>query len=198
MKKHMSLCLAVVVVASIAVTAAPPSTDHELSLIYVSQNESDMERAISKYISEVHDIQAEIVELPDLPGDLVLKYGLDPDGAPELTAVVDSGISAQDKEKDLVEERYIRVRAYYVLPDSAKTPAMRAKILELNNTFHNEKIAPGRIYIDEDGDLALQTLVNVPGLEVPLHAEVILDALVRMNMAWGEYYPGLKKILPSS
>ena len=121
--------------------------------------------------------------------DLYLQYTLDPEGTPKISVGVDTMVTARDEGK--VTKRAVRAAAFFVLPPSAKTPEARRKILELNNTWHQQKWMPGRIYLDTDGDVAMETYINISGAATPIHAAMVTDMLLRMNSMWGVYYKQL-------
>jgi len=166
------------------------------AVIHVCQDEAEMERAIAAYIAETHGIHADLNEIEDIPGDIYLEYVLGDGPAPKLPVYVDTAPSAHETETGRVSERCVRIHACLLLPKAAKTSANRLKILELNNTWHREKWTPGRLYLDEDGDLVLETFLNVPGPKAPLQAEMVFDMLQRMAKAWQEYYERLKRTVP--
>jgi len=145
------------------------------------------------YLKEKGNIDAITKFLDKEMKDLYLQYTLDPKGTPKIKVSVDTMVTAKGEGK--VTERAVRAAAFYVLPPSAKTPEARRKILELNNEWHQKKWMPGRVYLDTDGDVALETYVNIPGATTPIHAEVVSDLLLRMNSAWGEYYKRLAGVV---
>jgi len=162
-------------------------------LLQVCQDESSLEKTIADYMKEEYDIQAGRHVTKQDDADIYLSYTLAPEGAPKIACIVDSEVSARNGDR--VVERMIKIVAWYELPASAKTRQARAKILELNNEWHEKKWMPGRVYIDDDGDIRLETFLNIPSTTIPVHAELVRDLLVRTNAAWAEYYQTLAKSL---
>ena len=89
----------------------------------------------------------------------------------------------------------VTLTAYYVLPDSAKNAEARASILEQINAWHVGRWVPQRIYLDEDGDIVLESMLNIPGNNYPVHAEIIGDQIMRMYSAWAEFYQLLDEVI---
>lgn len=159
-------------------------------LIFVVQDETAVEQQIKAYF-ERKEYKCTMIFLGENEDDGVLQvpWGLDPE--PDLDVYVDTLIAARDG--DDVTERVIRVFAWYKLPEALKTPEARRRILELNNQYMEEKWAPARIVIDKDGDILLETFVNIPAQKVPIHAEMINDVMLRLLNGWGNYWEVLKK-----
>ena len=162
-------------------------------LLYPAQDEASVERKIAEYMKDRGNIDATIKYLDKEKKDLYLQYTLDPEGTPKINVGVDTMVTARDEGK--VAKRAVRAAAFYVLPASAKTPEARRKILELNNTWHQQKWMPGRIYLDKDGDVALETYINIPGTATPIPAAMVADMLLRTNTMWGVYYKQLAGVV---
>ena len=169
-------------------TAQAPGAEQSW-MLYPVQDESSLERKIANYIKAKSKVEAVYKFFGEKNDDLYLQYTLIPQGAPRVRLAVDTMVSGRQQGR--VSERVIKVSTYYVLPASAKTPEARRKILELNNTWHQKKWMPGRVFIDTDGDIAMETFVNIPGADTPVHAELIRDIILRTNSVWSEYYKQL-------
>lgn len=172
-------------------TSASPEAGEEW-LLDVSSDEESTEKRIASYFREQYDVEAEYHFLDE--DDLYLEYGFAADEGefPAIAVYVDTVPSAlNEDEGGTVTERRVTITAYYVLADAAKTPANRAAILEQINLWHVERWVPQRIYLDEDGDIVLESTVNIPGDEYPVHAEIVGDQILRMYSAWSEFYQEL-------
>ena len=103
---------------------------------------------------------------------------------------IDTRPSATEMQngEEVVTERMVSLTAYYVLPNSAKNAEARVLILEQINEWHVGRWVPQRIYLDEDGDIVLESMLNIPGNNYPVHAEIIGDQIIRMYSAWAEFY----------
>ncbi len=196
------LILAVVALAMSSGCATTPTTQPEVSrqpswLLYVSNDEESIEKRIATYFRENYDVEAEYHFAEE--NDLILQYAFSsPDEAfPEISTYIDTRPSATEMRngEEVVTERMVSLTAYYVLPNSAKNAEARALILEEINEWHVGRWVPQRIYLDEDGDIVLESMLNIPGNNYPVHAEIIGDQIIRMYSAWAEFYPLLDQIL---
>lgn len=178
-----------------ACVATPVIAEEESApLLRVVDDESSLERQVRTYIKDLRDVDASFRYLDDEEQDLVLVYGLNPDGdAPSFQIYVDTMISARDETGIL--ERCFKIYGYYILDPEHKTPELRARILEYNNTYMQKRWMPHRIIIDKDGDIQFESFVNIPHKDVSVHAALIDDVLVRNVSAWRLYYEGLAEIL---
>lgn len=162
-------------------------------LLPVSADEETMEKRIAAYVKKAHDIEAEYHFADE--DDLVLKYVFSSDDAafPEVPLIVDSeeSNSVQLDDETIITERRVTLTAYYVLPDAMKTSEYRAQLLEVINLWHVGKWEPQRIYLDKDGDITMQSSINVPGKDFQVHAELVADQAFRMYSAWQEFYATL-------
>ena len=196
------LILAVVALAMSSGCATTPTTQPEVSrqpswLLYVSNDEESIEKRIATYFRENYDVEAEYHFAEE--NDLILQYAFSsPDEAfPEISTYIDTRPSATEMQngEEVVTERMVSLTAYYVLPNSAKNAEARALILEQINEWHVGRWVPQRIYLDEDGDIVLESMLNIPGNNYPVHAEIIGDQIIRMYSAWAEFYQLLDQIL---
>lgn len=196
------LILAVVALAMSSGCATTPTTQPEVSrqpswLLYVSNDEESIEKRIATYFRENYDVEAEYHFAEE--NDLILQYAFSsPDEAfPEISTYIDTRPSATEMRngEEVVTERMVSLTAYYVLPNSAKNAEARVLILEQINEWHVGRWVPQRIYLDEDGDIVLESMLNIPGNNYPVHAEIIGDQIIRMYSAWAEFYPLLDQIL---
>ena len=196
------LILAAVALAMSSGCATTPTTQPEVSrqpswLLYVSNDEESIEKRIATYFRENYDVEAEYHFAEE--NDLILQYAFSsPDEAfPEISTYIDTRPSATEMQngEEVVTERMVSLTAYYVLPNSAKNAEARVLILEQINEWHVGRWVPQRIYLDEDGDIVLESMLNIPGNNYPVHAEIIGDQIIRMYSAWAEFYQLLDQIL---
>jgi hypothetical protein len=169
------------------------SASHEW-LLPVVNDEETVEKRIARYIREVHGIEAEYKFAGE--DDLFLQYSFNSHGEdfPNIAVFVDSLPSNREEtaDGDIITERRVTISAYYVLPDEAKTSDSRAALLEIINEWHIGKWVPQRIYLDHDGDIAMESSINVPGKDYEVHAEVVIDQMYRMYSAWASFYQVLQ------
>ena len=196
------LILAAVALAMSSGCATTPTTQPEVSrqpswLLYVSNDEESIEKRIATYFRENYDVEAEYHFAEE--NDLILQYAFSsPDEAfPEISTYIDTRPSATEMQngEEVVTERMVSLTAYYVLPNSAKNAEARVLILEQINEWHVGRWVPQRIYLDEDGDIVLESMLNIPGNNYPVHAEIIGGQIIRMYSAWAEFYQLLDQIL---
>lgn len=168
-------------------------------LLQVCDDEESLEKRIATYFREQYDVEAEYLFLEE--DDLYLQYHFTSDAGefPDMAVFIDSQASATDEVdgRTRVIERRVIVTAYFVLPDEIKTSAVRGILLEQINLWHIGRWVPQRIYLDNDGDIVLESTFNIPGDDYPLHAEIIGDQIMRMNNAWQEFYGQLSTVLES-
>ena len=153
------------------------------------QDESSAEKTIAKYIRQKMDINAEVRFLDDEMEDMVLYYPLNPDDAPNLRVKIDT-YSTRETE-DRIAERVISLTTWYIMPEEAKTAKMRQKTLEVFNAHMLEYWIPDRFMIDGDGDIQIETFINIPDENAPVHCECVLDSLMRMLSGWSRCYRSL-------
>ena len=169
-------------------------------LLYVSDDEESIEKRIARYFRENYDVQAEYHFAEE--NDLILQYAFSsPDESfPEISTYIDTRPSATEMRngEEVVTERMVTLTAYYVLPVSAKSPEARASILEQINEWHVGRWVPQRIYLDNDGDIVLESMLNIPGNNYPVHAEIVGDQIMRMYSAWGEFYQRLEEVIDAA
>jgi hypothetical protein len=168
-------------------------------LLRVCQDESTLEKAIEAYLRVTKGVTDREIGYndKDKKQDMLVAYPVSVDNAPNIRVVIDTMVAEKDKDGK-VRERVIGVQTFYILPASAKTPQARQKILELCNTWMCDHWSPGCIFLDEDGDLCLRTVLNIPGPDIPVHAEMVFDAIARMRPVWQAFYPLLDKELKLS
>jgi hypothetical protein len=164
-------------------------------LLKVCQDEATLEKQIEAWLRTVKEVPGVKLSYADKEEqDAGVLIPVDCEGVPHLRVVIDTAASGRD-DAGKVTERMISVDSYYVLPDAAKTPEARAKLLELNNTWMRDNGSPDKVYIDKDGDVYFATTINIPGPDVSVSAELVFDAIARTRPFWEAYYPLLKKEL---
>ena len=192
-----AMILAGAFVSSLPVFAHPSNefANDPQWLLFVCQDEVEIERTISEFLKVRTDWRVNYAYWDDAETDLYLLYTFSFESAPGLRVSVDTFITYQD-EDDTVSERSVRVAAYWVVPDAAKTDKVRVRLLELINELHRRNTFPSRYFLDEDDDFAMQTWINQPGPNVPIHAEMVYDAVWRLQNTWeNNAWPALAELL---
>jgi len=149
-------------------------------------DESSIEKMIARYMKKVDQVEAELRFIGDSEDDLALLYQLKPKAAPVMKCGVDTQVSGG--EPGHVAERVVKITCFYVLPEKFKTPAMRAKLFEAINKYHQKYWMPQRFYLDKDGDIVVDNAINIPGKEFPVHVELVRDVLLRTVSGWNGFY----------
>jgi hypothetical protein len=160
-------------------------------LLYPEQDESSVETKIAAYLKEKDGTNAVMANIGDDATDLVCLYAAPT--KPRLLIAVDTHIAGVNRQTRKVTARSVEVSGHYILPDSAKTPVLRGRLLDLVNTWHQAHLAPGHICLDRKGDLELTTHVIIPSPDVPIHAEVVRDSVYRMVVLWSDFYAQVAK-----
>ncbi len=177
-------------------TALAKNVKDKKWLLPVATDEESMEKRVASYIKKFHEISADF-EFGE-EDDLFLKYTFESenDEFPQIPVYIDSepSNSIEVDGETVTTERRIVIKAFYVLPDEAKTEEARRVLLDLFNTWHLTKWVPQRLFLDADGDIAMESAINVPGEDFAVHAEIVIDQLYRMHGAWGEFFKELTSV----
>jgi hypothetical protein len=185
-----------VVLAGVCVVArtgvgGEPTTRPAAVLLTVAQDEASVEQAIAAYLKQKDGLEGAVKAFRGNEKDLYLSYELKGDTAPKFTLVIDTEVTGGVKEK--VQSRAVRLYGYFELPASAKTAEARRKILELNNAWCQDMWVPNRIYLDKDGDVCLETYINIPDAQHGIHPEEVRDAFHRTRNILDRYYQRLSE-----
>lgn len=199
MKRASMVRLATAAAAGVLLAAAPLARSQEAGpvdpLLTVSQDESSLEKQIYDYLRIVKEVpDGQIRYFDEQESDMLLLYTIPCQDAPELTVLVDTEVSERDEEGTVIE-RVINVMTVFELPEDLKTNEDRDMLLDLNNFYMREDWSPGCIFLDEAGDLVVRTAVNIPGPDAHVHAEMVYDAIARMQPFWEDYFPLLLETL---
>ncbi len=176
-----SFLCAVVLVLSDSVNA-----DSSEWMMYPVNDESSIEKLISRYMKKVDGVEAELRFIGESEDDLALLYQLKPKAAPTIKCGVDTQVSGRDEGK--VTERVVKITCFYLLPERLKTAKMRERLFEAINKYHQKYWMPQRFYLDKDGDVVVDNAINIPGKGFPVHAEMIRDVLLRTVSGWNQFY----------
>ena len=160
------------------------------SLLYPTDSEGDLERQIGKYFEEDKGWNVDYTMWDESKDDVILKVSFQAEDAPSLTLNVDTFASAHNSDGDVTETR-VKVSTwveYHITPDHKH----RQKALEAINSYMATKWVPYRVYLDKDGDVVLESMINIPGKSYPVHSEFIYDLVYRTVTAWTALYAELK------
>jgi hypothetical protein len=154
----------------------------------VSSSDRALEQQIGEYLQQRKGWRIQFEMLPSNPDDLLLFASFEcGEGIPDIRLMVDALPSARNKTTNEVTETRLRVSAVYrygVHPGHAQ----RTAVLEALNELHSRFWAPERSYLDRDGDLVLESSVNIPGQEFTVHPELVSDAMERLILGWKDLY----------
>jgi hypothetical protein len=170
MKLSMLLTLLVLIFPSMVWAADDTLT--------VTQDESSMERGISRYLREHREVRVEEKEITE--GDLALSVLMDGQDGPDFYVVVDTQACARDGDGK-VTERAVTAEVF----TGIKVPdGRRAAVSEAINGFV-ARMWFASIYIDEDDELACQWCVNV--MKEGLPTEYVADTIIRVADSWRKF-----------
>lgn len=160
--------------------------------IRVTASDSAVEKQLAGYLRDVKEWTVDFEVFPKNADDVYLSVPwTTTDDGPTMYVTVDVEPSARSKEDGSVREIRVRIFCVFKYEIDASHP-QRAAALEALNTYQNDFWTP-RVYLDEDGDLVLESSVNVPGEDFPIHPELVADAIDRMSGAWDGLTPLLAK-----
>lgn len=185
MTKRSTLC-AVLVACSIlcgisTVLAAP-------LMLQATQDNSSMEKTISKFLRDAHQLQFDVIENKGKPDSMVLSRDMKGGKVPDYSVVISTGVSEKDN-KGRVLQRLVVV----MLVTDIKVPAeKRAAVLEAMNKLNNENDF-AMLVIDHDDEIGMSWVLNVT--EAGLPAEAVYDIYQYVNEAWASSQPVLAKAL---
>jgi hypothetical protein len=164
------------------------SRAEDLPLLFVTQDESQVEKQIGAYLGDVKGLNVTYRNRGENNEDKFLGVSFNADEAPSITMIIDTSPSANRDGQ--ASERRVKIYSYFTYGIKENHPK-RAKVLEVLNLFMTESWSPGRLYLDSDGDVILQSDVNIPGQDYPVHPEMVYDLMSRMVLSWKELYPAL-------
>jgi hypothetical protein len=150
-------------------------------LLRVTQSDKDLEQQIGKYFSEEKGWKVDYSQYGEDENDLLLEVSFGSDEAPPISFLIDVVPAA--KQGDQITESRVRIQAWFTTeigPDHPK----RVDWLEALNAFNAQYWMPHRTFLDGDGDLWLDSNINIPGADYPVHPELIADAVIRTAYAW--------------
>ena len=155
-------------------------------LLFPAQDESSVETKIAKYIKKKRGVQAEVKFIDEAMSNLAIYYPSGGGEIPRIKVRINSQSAAKVDGK--ITERVVFVSAWYVMPTASKKPEVRRKILEVNNQYMTKYWIPDHITLDSDGDIQLQTMINISDQKAPVHCEAVLDSIMRLANGWQTYY----------
>ena len=161
-------------------------------LLFPAADERSIEEKLARFLREKHDLKSSLQLIDKKDGDYAVILPFSFTETPNITICIDTQVSATRKTGG-IHGRLVLISFQYVLPDWAKKNDTACEyILRLNNRWLRQSWVPDRLFLDEDNDLRFETNLNIPSPDVPLHAEMIFDALFRMLSSWKAYYAELK------
>ena len=124
------------------------------------------------------------------PEDVYLHLGFDMDPEPDLDMYVDTLPSGRSEVDNSLTERVVLITA---MPEAKRIRRNRVdKALRIINNHQLGNWSPPHIAIRDDRQLVLSFPVNIPGTEVQISSELVVDALSRVLSGWEELAPKLQ------
>lgn len=163
------------------------------ALLFVCQDESAIERQIHKYIKSKSGTDGTMELVGNGGDDLILRYTIGGEGAPTMRLIVDTMISARDRNQK-VTERCVKVFGFYTLTEQEQARLSDSRINEFNQQWMVDMWMPHRVlYEEKEHRIAFESYANIPGAEYPVHAEIVSDLLTRTDSAWRRYWKDLNE-----
>ncbi|MCF7838288.1 MAG: hypothetical protein K9N49_06625 [Candidatus Marinimicrobia bacterium] len=166
-------------------------------MLSVCQDESTIERDVRAYMDQEYAIEARVIYVGEQEDDMVLVYSLSGEDVPTVDAFVDTLVSNRG-DGGRVLERVLYIWTEYELPPAARTETVRRRIDDLNRGYQAQYWMPMRLYLKDNHRVLLGFYANIPGQEYPIPAEMAYDMLIRLQIAWKEYYPQLAQVLDAT
>lgn len=161
----------------------------EKELLYPTVSDKEVEEKLIDYFTEhtSHRVNRKVYNGNDNDVFLSIRFGKkdDKNDLYDIRIIIDTSVSNQDKRTHKVTGRRIKILG---LPFSAAFKSINNKqeILRVLNEFSLKYWAPGRVVVDENGDLRLEWSINIAGEKAPVHCEQVVDAVERMARGWME------------
>ncbi|MBK8978927.1 MAG: hypothetical protein IPM29_23755 [Planctomycetes bacterium] len=161
--------------------AAATTAQQGDNLLRVTDSTNALELQIGKYFKDEKGWKVDYRTLGDDAGDLLLDVSFGVEKHAPISFTINAVPAARDGDK--VVETRISIRSWFVIGVGPDHP-MRGKVLEAINEHLQGYWIPQRVYLDSDGDLTLESNVNIPGADYPVHPEQIADLVIRTVYAW--------------
>lgn len=175
------LLVAVLCLTVVAAVAAPV-------VLEVAQTPGQMEKAIGKYLKDVHGLEFEAVPDDDGKGGLTLISSMQSDKVPDFSAFIVSMPYQQDDAGAVISSAIVMG-----FVSGMKVPqGKRGAVLEVMNKLNEEQDFT-HLYIDKDNDIAFRWMLLVTSEGLP--AEAVVEALAFMVKDWETAQPELVKAL---
>lgn len=160
----------------------------DIPLLFVEEDELSVELEVKRFLDERTNWNVSVAYYGDQRSDAYLSIPFTLEGGFETVIYVDSFSSATDSR-----ERRLHIYGYFILNTVLGT-RKRAALLEVLNQHAIDDWMIQRLYLDDDGDIAFNWVINIPGKETPVHAEQVYDAIIRTKFSLDKLLPKLKPL----
>jgi hypothetical protein len=154
-----------------------------LVLLFPANSEKSNEEIIGKYLEKTEGWKITYQLNSKNHDDVYLKLTFGLGDIPSLSMTVDCIITGRNRATKDVTSNVIKLHAYAKIGVKPSHPH-RKKVLELINDTTGSYLWPQRMYLDRDGDLALEALIAISGKDVPAHPGQINYEIRRMIDGW--------------
>ena len=166
-------------------------------MLFPRDDQSSTEKLIYDYIKACHGIKGAMYRSKTNQDDIWLAYSFAMKDVPKLRIIVDTASRRKDQDSGRVLEQRIKVMAFFTLPEAVKEGRKyHNALLDFHNDYMTRYWVPGRIRISRRGNIVLETNLNIPSPDTPMHPEMVWDQMGKMALSWKSYYKELKDRVP--
>jgi Putative bacterial sensory transduction regulator len=178
---------ALIILVGLGFAVPVPAVAQDVVLLFAEPDESSLEIEIRRFLLSRSSWPVRISDFPNVEGDdALLHVELEVAGETREFSI-DTLSSARDNT-----ERRIKIYGWYFI-GITENHRQRRQVLEAINEYNNTSWGP-RIWLDDDGDLAFDWSINIPGPNTPIHAEMVYDGVYRLKIALDGLIPKLREL----
>ena len=174
--RSLLLTAFIIMLAPIA-WVAPKVWAQDIPLLFVEDDESTTEIEVKRFLDGRTNWDVGLAYFGDLKNDAYLSIPFTLENGYNTIIYVDTFSSATDSN-----ERRLHIYGYFILETVLGT-RKRDALLEVLNQHIMDDWMMQRLYLDDDGDIAFNWVINIPGKETPIHAEQVYDAIIRTKFS---------------
>jgi hypothetical protein len=157
--------------------ASPRVFAQDIPLLFVEDDESKVEIAVKRFLDDRTNWNVRLAYLNGQRNNAYLSIPFTLSSGIHVTIYVDSFSSATQSS-----ERRLHIYGYFNL-NTHLGDRRRDALLEVLNQHTIDDWMIQRLYLDNDGDIAFNWVINIPGKAAPVHAEQVYDAIVRTKFS---------------
>lgn len=164
-------------------------------LLFADKSNEDLIKMIGRYIDTFYHVTSNYIFRDE--DKLVLTYDLSSGDAPKIRIYVEALAQKHMNYGGNVKltDRRIKVYSFINISEYTKDKNLRQDILELNNKWLNEVWIPHSLTLTANGNIAMNSSVNIPGKDFPIPVECVRDLISGTLSAWENYSSELLKVI---